>query len=412
MGLQDQVNDIIHKATGNLINDLSSPLGNDNEYVVAVALVPPPDHDHLDCLYINPQGAVQPNTSFAIGSLTKTFTATLLAYAATEDPGQFSYNSDDEQYRMGSFLPPFGGPGVSPLISAMSLRMLSQHMAGFFDSMPQLEGDEDWGSVLFQGKNPHFPPPTLTDFWAFYPEKPGGGQYDHWTPGTCWNYSDMGFVTLGYALISQWPGSATNYSDLLQIITGAPGQGAMPSTYTAWPPKDENPPPHPPVVQGFYNVESAPATDAPDIKSSIQDMWTWMNMNLHPLQVPDSTLHTALTAATTMFHPYPPTQPPTPCAAGGESPLVMGLAWQPGKLFPGLLGSPDIVWKDGGSSTGGCSSWIGMLFESPGPMGIAILANGWWDTSDTGTELPPNLDIVVDNYGHNILSRIAEALGN
>src|SRR3981189_639454 len=111
MGLQDQVNDIIHKATGNLINDLSSPLGTDNEYVVAVAIVPPPDHDHLDCLYINPQGVVQPSTSIALRSLTKTFTATLLAYAAVEDAGEFQYKSGDEQYSMGSFLPPFGGPG-------------------------------------------------------------------------------------------------------------------------------------------------------------------------------------------------------------------------------------------------------------------------------------------------------------
>jgi CubicO group peptidase (beta-lactamase class C family) len=402
MRLQQAVDEIILSVTDDLLIALKNPMGmhpTNNDCKVAVAVVAPPGVD-LDHLYTNPHGCVGSTTSFAIGSLTKTFTATLLGYAANLDSSVFSFRSDEPPYRMGSFLTTFGGPGVSSQIGEMSLRMLAQHMAGFFDHLPTAKGDDDWGSVLFQG-NPFYPPPTLTDFWAFYPERPHRDPYKSWSPGSCWNYSDIGFVTLGYALISQWPNvpSTVTYSDLLQILTGPLAAGAMPYTYTAWPPKHDNPPAPPPVVTSYYNGNQVTAADAPDIKSSIEDMWTWMNMNLNPKDFPDLTA--ALQAATTMFDPYQPGQQPNPCLQGTYCPPVIGLAWQPGKLT-GVSGTPAIVWKDGASGRGGCSSWIGLLYESPGPLGVAILANSYWDTHD--------VEVQVDAYGHSILTQVANAL--
>jgi hypothetical protein len=76
----------------------------------------------------------------------------------------------------------------------------------------------------------------------------------------------------------------------------------------------------------------------------------------------------------------------------------MGLAWQ---VSPG---PPRIVWKDGLTSLGGCSCWIGMTMGGPNeePLGIAVLANTYW------TKGQPN--IIADNAGIAMLKEISAAL--
>jgi hypothetical protein len=76
----------------------------------------------------------------------------------------------------------------------------------------------------------------------------------------------------------------------------------------------------------------------------------------------------------------------------------MGLAWQM------EAGPPQIIWKDGLTSLGGCSSWIG--FTAPGPtqepLGIAVLVNGYWNKTKP--------EVLADTYGRSMLKEISAAI--
>jgi len=65
---------------------------------------------------------------------------------------------------------------------------------------------------------------------------------------------------------------------------------------------------------------------------------------------------------------------------------------------------PLIVWKDGLTGWGGCSSWIG--FTPPGPnqepLGIAILVNGFWNKDKP--------EALTDGHGHAMLKQISAAI--
>ncbi len=77
----------------------------------------------------------------------------------------------------------------------------------------------------------------------------------------------------------------------------------------------------------------------------------------------------------------------------------MGFAWQ---LADKNASAPTIIWKDGEVSAGGCSCWLGMIpaTDKAGPMGVAVLANGW--VNDLG-----GVSVEADPYGHAILTQIA-----
>lgn len=75
----------------------------------------------------------------------------------------------------------------------------------------------------------------------------------------------------------------------------------------------------------------------------------------------------------------------------------MALAWQ---VQPG---PPQIIWKDGLTSLGGCSCWIGMTPAGPTqePLGIAVLVNGYWNKDDPKA--------LADAYGQAMLKQISAA---
>ncbi len=85
------------------------------------------------------------------------------------------------------------------------------------------------------------------------------------------------------------------------------------------------------------------------------------------------------------------------CGKSNRRPAQMGLAWQ---VEPG---PPQIIWKDGLTSAGGCSCWIGLTASGPTqePLGIAILVNGYWNKDD-----PP---VLADNHGPSTLKQISAA---
>jgi CubicO group peptidase (beta-lactamase class C family) len=421
------VKDIIDDECKALIRELQNPPNgppNDNNYVVAVAYLPPGARSPQDAriYWTQPEGAepYSQNSAFAIASVTKTFTATLLGYgdACSTD---FAHNSDSGQYQMNTFLKPYlnTGTNLSPWVQNMSLRMLAQHMSGFFDNLPDgkppFPDGSAWGSALFNGTALN-PPTSLLEFFEHYPSigaNESDGTYPgSYPPGSCWQYSDMGFVTLGYALVMGFKPlvqslgiSSSEYPALLgELITK---WLSMSETFAGQQPPNPNPTVNLPA---FFNgkVVKGGSYAAPDIKTTVRDIGNWVYYNLYPDTIVEQPyLGAGLRYATTPFDPRiqcTPGDVPAclPCVAssGQWGPPSMGLAWQASELSSEPQ-SPQLIWKNGGSSTGGCSTWVGLIPNGePSPIGLAIMANGWWK------EQTNDIHVSVDKTGLCLLQHL------
>jgi CubicO group peptidase (beta-lactamase class C family) len=415
----------INQACQQLIAKFQAADGNDdNNYVVAVAYVPPASTS-LDAIqmYWNQPTGKEPypqNSAFAIGSVTKTFTASLLGYGDAVSTA-FAFNTDSAVFRMNAFLPPYLGAEaeLSPWVQNMSLRMLAQHMSGFFDNLPDPDG-QTWGQALFNGTALSATPESLLEFWQEYPgiygsqQAAAAGTYpDSYPPGSCWQYSDMGFVTLGYALVTgfSWLAESlgidsSEYPTLLGSLITEPLN--MAETFCGEPPK-VNPTDN---MVAYFNGTSVKGGTyaAPDIKQTATNLGAWVFYNLYPAynSVPPL-LTTALQHATTPFDPRiqctagdVPACLPCLSSDGGWGPNSMGLAWQASELTPGQS-SPQLMSKNGGSSTGGCSTWVGLIPDGEaGPMGLAIVANGWWNDDNK------DIHVSVDGTGLTLLQYLYE----
>ncbi len=204
-------------------------------------------------------------------------------------------------------------------------------------------------------------------------------------PGSCWVYSNLGFITLGYAAVAAYgrAGAGASYAGLLRDRITGPLH--MPDTMTVVPDGA-------PVAQAYPNGREVSSAAASDVKSSAADMHTWLLAQLGAVNGP-STLMDGLLRTT---RPAPLSV--DVCGKTQRGPANMGLAWQ---LEPG---PPQIVWKDGLTSRGGCSCWIG--FTPPGPqqepLGIAILVNGYWNKDGPA--------VIADNHGPAMLRQISAAI--
>jgi beta-lactamase class C len=374
---QADLNRIIGNHAQTLLENLHSksnqPAAN---YGVAVAFAYPNRQFNPYYMYgtVADQTPPTPRTLFCIGSITKTFTTALFANGVVTNPGCFDWDAGLQRY-LGGYL---GGSGnLSPTMQKITPRMLAQHTSG----LPTPSGSPQDGVGLFQ-TNPSAPPPGLLDFWRTHNGPP---------PGSCWRYSDMGFITLGFTTASAYgcavggnPPPPQAYSALLQShITGPLN---MPDTVTIVPDGA-------PVAQAYPDGgQMVSASAASDLKSSATDMHTWLQAQL---AAPNGStpLDKAL-ASTTQSSPLSVNQ----CGESQRGPANMGLAWQ---VMPG---PPRIVWKDGLTSLGGCSCWIGMTMGGAGeePLGIAVLANTYW------TKGQPN--IIADNAGIAMLKEISAAI--
>jgi CubicO group peptidase (beta-lactamase class C family) len=347
-------------------------------YGVAVAFAYPNQQFNPYYMYgtVADQTPPTERTIFAIGSITKTFTAALFANGVFARPDCFDWDAGVSRY-LGGYL---GGGNLSPTMQQITPRMLAQQTSGLARNTT---GDDD-GVGLFL-KSPSAPPPRLVNAW---------NSHNGPKPGTCWEYSNLGFITLGFTAVSGYGCAAGNPA------TSSPPQGysavlhdnltqplTMPDTFTIVPAGA-------PVAQAYPN-DGAPvsAGAASDIKSSAADMHTWLTAHLG---APNETSNLMKGLAAT-------TQPSALavhlCAKPGEpGPAHMGLAWQ---VEPG---PPQIIWKDGLTALGGCSCWIGITPAGPNqePLGIAILANGFWDKNDP--------QVLADGHGQAMLKQIAAAI--
>jgi CubicO group peptidase (beta-lactamase class C family) len=334
---------------------------------VAVSLYYPANPE-VQAIYVygqaNATTAVAPDTIFAIGSVTKTFTATLAAWLC------YTNQLTSLEVTVANYLP--GTSDQNPSLQPITFFNLATQTSGF--PRDDSATGADPARNLFKGKPPSQP---LLSWWENNQFAP---------PNGTWLYSNLGFITLGFAV--EGAGGGRNYPTLLsQAITGSAALN-MPDTFGVIPSNI----PASQISTGHVKVggqwEPRPIANEPDLKSSPQDMLTWMTQNLLAQQAGSPTpVQQAMTMATTvrLEDVYPPN-------SKTALPFSMGLAWQIRK--PDSSFAYPIIAKDGATSRGGSSCWLGMLGPTgPGALGLAILTN----CDGVGP----------DAYGYNMLKQIA-----
>ncbi|MCV7101597.1 serine hydrolase domain-containing protein, partial [Mycobacterium palustre] len=365
---QADLNRIIGDHARTLLGNLRARAPGAN-YAVAVAFAYPGHDFERFYLYggVADNSPPTPRTVFAIGSITKTFTAALFANGAAMRPDCFDWDAGLDRYLRGYL---GGGGDLSPTMRRITPRMLARHTSGLARDST---GPQD-GVGLFL-TDPSAPPPRLLDAWRSHGDPP---------PGSCWAYSNLGFITLGFAAVAGYrrAGAGASYAGILRDqITGPLN---MPDTTTIVPDGA-------PLARAHPNGHEVSAGAASDIKSSAADMHTWLLAQLGAVHGPPTLM--AGLAETTRPAPLSVDV----CGQAKRGPAHMGLAWQ---VEPG---PPQIIWKDGLTSLGGCSCWIGFTPEGPDqePLGVAILANGYWDKDEPA--------VLADAHGPELLRQISAA---
>ena len=154
-------------------------------------------------------------------------------------------------------------------------------------------------------------------------------------PGTCWQYSNVGFITLGYAV------AKNAYNSLLRERVTGPLK--MKSTGAEIPNSA-------PLARGYPKTER-PETHAAyrtDLKSSGNDMLTWIKANLGVIPLPKPLSDAIGVTHKTWF------EASQQCDRPHVQPIHfdMGLAWQKSSLG----NSNFLMWtKDGGTTCQTCS---------------------------------------------------------
>jgi CubicO group peptidase (beta-lactamase class C family) len=310
-------------------------------------------------------------TVYAIGSVTKLFTATLAAYLNVQN-----IIGELDQTLVGQYLGNANcrSSGVS---GSYWDKVTFAQFATQTSGMPD-EANGPYSDQLFADE-----PPSCHQLSWWNANETSFQNYQGY-----WIYSNAGFVTLGFAVAAAAAagGLTGGYTALLErIITSQIG---MPNTFAA-----DDVPPNAVLAQGYNaNSKRVPITDAADLKSSAQDMLAWLDavyqaMKLQAAGDSLTPLQQALANTTNIWiaNPENPDKKPTNFA--------MGLGWQ----IP-TISSSQVLTKDGVTGKGGCSCWVGLTrYDSTvPPVGIALMTN------QTGVDPDPT--------AHNILQNII-ALG-
>lgn len=285
-----------------------------------------------------PTAPVSRDMVFEIGSMTKAFTATLAAYESLY--GTPTFLTDPVSKYLPVTLPP-PTPQRYQLSDVTALN-LATHTSGMPDNAPGRAGHE-----LFAGDGPN--PPTRK-YWTDYSSP--------CKPGSCWEYSNIGFVTLGFALAGA---TGATYGELLaNNVTGPLG---MPYT-------SASPPPGPPVAEGsLYHMatgeRTAQAGTAPDLKSTAAEILTFLKANLGTYPPGNTGQLAAAIALTQQVQTSPGL--PTCKDPGRATRFYMGMGWQ-GKVYD------DAPWyyKNGATSAGGFSSYMAFLPSATPSLQVAM----------------------------------------
>jgi CubicO group peptidase (beta-lactamase class C family) len=272
------------------------------------------------------------STLFEIGSVSKTFTAVLLADAVRR--GLVKLDEPVSNYLPDS-LPPLRYGGV-----AVTLRMLANHTSG----LPRLPTNLDAGPLY----NPHNPYAHYDEQSLFaYLKK---AQFTH-KPGTVYAYSNLGMGLLGTILSRQ---AGKSYEQLLsEVITRPLG---LSNTFVTLP-ADK------PLVQGYDSDSKATSrwdfqalAGAGGIRSTVNDLLRYLRANLGKAPA-DLLKDLRLTQQSTYTEP--------------ATHITVGLGWH-------INSKTGWWWHNGG--TGGFRSFVG--FNPEKKTGIVVLTNTQTDSPD------------------------------
>ena len=284
-----------------------------------------------------PTSKVTSQTVFVLGSLTKVFTATLLGIAV--EGGGVSLSDT---------APTYLGVTGSPTLETVTLQHLATHTSG----MPDSAGGPNPGDNLFGGQPAD---QKLKDFW---------GSFESTSVGRYWCYSDIAFVTLGFAVTAMYPDPEKgNYPECLkqQITTPLGMNHTAPQVESGWQ-----------VAKGYVGKDNAPGKHiASDLKSNAEDMLVFIKASLGLIDLTDYPL---LAKSIDLTHTNQDVSSCELCP--GESVSIelkfqMGLAWQISNA------TPTVYSKDGGTT--GFTCYMGFIPpQSPTPkqgIGIVVLTN-------------------------------------
>lgn len=289
-------------------------------------------------------GAPTPATAFGIGSITKVFTGTFLAHRVLAEPKKYSLDDPVTKH-----LPWLEGQKVGD-IDKVTLEMLATHTSGFPDQGPP------GGETLYESEAPD---QTLIDWWKGFKLSKAALR----AIGTQYAYSNIGMVTLAYAV------TGGDYNGVLQRVVARP----LGMTSTA---SGAFLPPNTPLAQGhvYKNGKLVPVEGLNrNLNSSGADMLRFLKAQLG-----------VLAADTPVGRAIAKSHEPQFTIRKKRS---MGLAWEVRQ------GKPTVFTKNGASSRGGITAWIGAAPETQ--QGLVVLANnmvtrGKYDDESTtrlGTEL-------------------------
>ena len=355
MATTQTIQNIVDSNCGMLLTDMQKAHPS-SDVGISVALYYPGNTDvpgFFKYGLAGPGIEITDETVYAIGSVTKVFTATLASYL-----------------------------NVKNIIGALDQATVSQYLRNLSCTPTGVSGSY-WDEVTFadfatqtSGMPDESNGPYAEQLFA--DELPSCPQMSWWTDSEnetnfkknqgSWIYSSAGFVTLGFAVAAAAADGALpgGYTALLKnIITSPIG---MPNTFAA-----DDVPPNAVIAEG-YDASSSPhpATNAADLKSTAQDMLAWLDavytaMKLQATQGASLTPLQQAIANTTNIWKTNLTNP-----NGHSIPFDMGLAWQ----IP-TMDSAQVLAKNGATGKGGFSCWVGLTrYDSTVPAaGIALMTN-------------------------------------
>lgn len=306
-----------------------------------------------------PPFSVTTDTVFEIGSVTKVFTSTLLAVAVTAGGPSLTDTLGTWLNYQNNF-----GPNVgSAALEALTLLDLATHSSGMTEQPTGL--GLGYSKQLFADEKPD---PKLVNWWNNYPPPPPPPTY----PPGCWQYSNIGFVTLGFATTQFFPAdTGYNYNIVLaQYVTeplGMTQTGAtiQPSWKVAqgcigsWIPF-----PDPPGLSVFEGNTPTGGT-AFDLKTTGDDILRFIAAQIEP---PNGLLGKAIQLTQQKQGTYP-------LCGESKGSVTMGLAWQISYTKQGL----PIFMKNGATSRGGFEAIVIVVPKLQ--CGVAVLSNQYLDAS-------------------------------
>ena len=257
------------------------------------------------------QPALDANTVFEIGSITKVFTSTVLAQMVQE--GKVRLEDPAQKYLTGVTLPAYQGKPIT-LVS------LAEQNSG----LPRMPSN-------FRPANPANPYAdyTVAQMYEFL-----GGYTLPRAPGAQFEYSNLGVGLLGHILATV---DGKSYEQMLKDRIFTPL--AMTQTAITLTPamRQRLALGHNPQGEVVSNWDISALAGAGAIRSTAADMLKFADANLHPERGP---LHKAMALAL------------APRSDAGNN-MRIGLNW-----ISMAAGADTIVWHNGG--TGGYRTWLGL----------------------------------------------------